>query len=72
MQLVGGPQLLGTLRDLLLQPLRPSRVVQRHRRLARQHGEKIAIGVVKTAERAVDVGVEVAQQLFAAARSAVR
>ena len=56
-------QLLGALRDLLLEPLRPLRVVERDGRLAREHAEEIAVGFAEPAERAVDVGVEVAQDL---------
>ena len=63
-QRIGGLQLLRALRHLLLEALRPLRVVQRHGGLARQHAEQVAIGVVEAAEDAVDVGVEVAQQLL--------
>ena len=55
-------QLLGSLRDLLLEPLRPLRVVERDRGLAREHGQQIAVGVVEAAERAVDVGVQIAHE----------
>ena len=56
-------QLLGALRDLLFEPLRPLRVVERDGGLAREHAEEIAIGFAEPSERAVDVGIEVAQDL---------
>ena len=59
---VGRLQLRGALRHLCFEPLRPLRVVQRHGGLRREHAQEVAVGVVEAAERAVDVGVEVAQQ----------
>ena len=56
-------QLLGALRDLLLESLRPLRVVERHGGLAREHAEEVAIGFAEPSECAVEVGVEVAQDL---------
>ena len=70
-QRVGRLQLLGALRDLLLETLRPLRVVERDGGLAREHAEQIAIGVVEAAERAVDVGSR-DSPAARAARSAAR
>ena len=58
---VGGLQLLRALLDLLFQSLRPLRVVQCDRGLTGQHGHHVAVGVVKAAEGAVDVEVQVTQ-----------
>ena len=51
---------------LRFQPGRKAQVGQRHRRLAGEHGEQVAVGVVEAAEGAFDVGVEIAEQLAAA------
>ena len=64
-QRVGRLQLGRALGDLLLESLRPLRVVERDRRLAREHREEVAVGVVEAAERAVEVRVQVAHQRVA-------
>ena len=50
----------GAIFDLLLQALRPLRVVQRDGGLTRQHAYEVAVGFAQASERAVDIDVEVA------------
>ena len=52
----------GALGHLRFQAGREAQVVQRHGGLAGQHGQQVAVGVVEAAERALDVGVDEAQQ----------
>ncbi len=49
--------------DLVLEALRPLRVVQRDRGLAREHPQQVAVGLTEAPESAVDIDVEIAQQL---------
>ena len=70
-QRVARLQFPGALRDLLLQPLRPLRVVERDSGLARQHAQQVAVGVVEASERAVDVE-RTGSPATASARSAAR
>ncbi len=60
---VRGLQFLGALRDLLLEALRPLGVVECHGGLAREHAQEVAVRFTEPSEGAVEVGVEVAQQL---------
>ena len=62
---VGHAQLVGALRDRLLEVLRALRVVERDRGLAREHGHEVAIGIAEAPERAVEIGVQVADDLAA-------
>jgi len=48
---------------LALQPGGETQVGERHSGLARQHGQQVAVAVVEAAERAVDVGIDVPQQV---------
>ncbi len=56
-------QLFGAFGHLLLEALRPLRVVKRHGGLAREHAQKVAVGFAEATECAVEIGVQVTQQL---------
>ncbi len=56
-------ELFGAFFDLLLEPLRPLGIIQRHRGLVGQHAQHIAVGLVERAIERIHVHVEVAGDL---------
>ena len=60
---LGAARLGRALGHLGLEARGEARVGQRHGGLRREQRQQVAVGVVETAERAVDVGIEIAEQL---------
>ena len=60
---LGAARLQRALGHLRLQPTGKAQVGQRHRGLAGQHGQQVAVGLAEAAEGAFDVGIHMAQQL---------